>query len=253
MVDENPVLTMCELRLHAAAADLLCGIKDDAFKLITDAISEGRRLSEFDVKDYITRRYAEAGLVSSGMPVVAFGEGTREPHHAARNDEFIGPDTLVLVDVFAKVDEESGIYADMTWMGYTGEKIPSKYADAFAIIAGARDAVLEKLRRSFVEGIPVRGFELDDAARCFITERGLGGFFTHRTGHSLGRELVGEGVCPDNYKMKDERVVVSGSCFTVEPGVYLRDFGVRTEVDVYVSEEGMNVSTGIQNEIRRLI
>ena len=253
METKNNTWSIEEYRLHVAAAKLLDEIKDEAFERVSKAISGNERVSEYDLQQFILKRYREEGLVSSIPPVVAVGEGSREPHHKPRGDVIIGPESLVLVDVFAKVDEPCGVYADITWMGYTGEKVPARYEEVFDIVVGARDAVLDCLESSFREGVTVRGYMLDDVARGYITGKGFGDYFIHRTGHSLGRELVGRGVHPDNYKTKDIREVVPGCGFTIEPGIYLKDYGMRSEVDVYITEKGPEVTTRIQKVITELI
>ncbi len=253
MIPESVTWSYEDYRMHVAAAKLLDEIKEDAFGFMRNALSDRKMISEYDVQQFILRKYEENRLVSSIPPIAAVGEGTREPHHKPRKDAKITPENIVLVDVFAKMDAPCGVYADITWMAYTGGEVPAEYRKIFDVVACARDAVVEHLRSSFREGVVVRGFELDDIARDYITERGYGEHFTHRTGHSLGRELVGGGVHPDNYKTKDARDVVPGCGFTVEPGIYLKDFGVRSEINVYINEEGPEVTTAIQKEITRLI
>jgi len=253
VANKNVTWTEEEYRMHVSAARLLDEIKDDAFTMIARAVSAKQIISELDVQDHILKRYKEGGLVASIKPVVAVDEGTREPHHVSRADALIEQDNLVLVDVFAKVDAPSGIYADLTWMAYTGEQVPRKFTEIFGVVTGARDVVLEYLKSSFEKGDIFKGYMLDDVARDYITERGYGGYYIHRTGHSLGKELVGEGIHPDNYKTKDIREVTPGCGFTVEPGIYLNDFGVRSEINVYITEEGPEVTTRIQKVITKLI
>lgn len=253
MEAEDVLWSAEEYLSHCEAARLLDEIREKAFNLIAESASAGEKTSEKDVQDFILKEYIINGLVSSIAPTVAFGKNSREPHHRPRKDALLKPDDIVLVDVFAKKDGPGGIYSDITWMGYTGKKIPGEYLRIFDVVAGARDAVIDKLARSFREGENVRGYELDDTAREFIKRHGLGDYFIHRTGHSLGRELVGSGVHPDNYKSREERLVVPGSGFTVEPGIYLNNYGVRSEVDVYLGVDGPVVTTQVQVEIIKLI
>jgi Xaa-Pro aminopeptidase len=152
---------------------------------------------------------------------------------------------FVLIDLWAKKAKAGSTYNDITWVGYLGSSVPAKYADIFAIVKGARDAAVDFLKKSFAEGKPVRGCDVDDVARKHIESRGFGDKFIHRTGHSITEDLHGSGANLDNLETKDERLIIPETSFSIEPGIYFfGEFGIRSEINVYISRNFEVITTG---------
>jgi Xaa-Pro aminopeptidase len=153
------------------------------------------------------------------------------------------------MDMWAKLDQPGAVYYDITWTGYCGAEPPGRIRNVFDVVTGARDAAIKKVKDSISAGYPLRGFEVDDACRSHIESHGFGEFFTHRTGHSIGQEVHGNGANMDNLETHDERRVVPWTCFSIEPGVYLPEFGVRSEVNMFIGEGEARVTGEIQREL----
>ncbi|HEY9870839.1 MAG TPA: M24 family metallopeptidase, partial [Candidatus Obscuribacterales bacterium] len=163
----------------------------------------------------------------------------------------IGIDDFVLMDIWAKkkVPADS-VYADITWTGYVGKSVPQKYIDIFTIVRDAQDSALEFVRESVTAGREIFGWQVDDVARAHISKHGYGQHFVHRTGHSIGREVHGNGANIDNYETRDERRLIPSTGFSIEPGIYLPEFGVRSEIDVYIGTNEIVVAgQPIQTEV----
>jgi len=141
------------------------------------------------------------------------------------------------------------VFADITWVGFTGRSVPDRYAAAFAAARAGRDAAVELVQTAARDGRELRGFEVDRAARDVIDGAGFGARFIHRTGHSLGHEVHGNGVHMDDYETHDERRLIPGTGFTIEPGIYSDEFGVRTEINMFVGERDAQVTGPMQSEI----
>ena len=243
---------------HHQACEAVGATKDAAFRFVSEALAEQRQLSEFEVQEFIVERFRELGLESDHRPIVAVNSNSGNPHYeptvaAAQPIEF---GDWVLIDLWARVPGEQNIFGDITWVAYAGEKVPEKIDQVFRIVARARDLVLEKLEQEWTRGSCPRGWELDQLARAHIGEAGYGEFFVHRTGHSLGPgpAVHGLGVNLDNLETRDTRQLLPGTGFTIEPGIYLPEFGVRLEVNVYIDAElGPQVTTPVQREIVHLI
>jgi Xaa-Pro dipeptidase len=156
----------------------------------------------------------------------------------------------VLIDLWAKVaNDPRAVYYDATWMGFCGPEVPARMVEVWEAVRGARDAAIAFVKESVAAGRSIHGYEVDDVSRDFIEQRGFGPYFLHRTGHSIGYEVHGNGVNIDNLETRDQRRIVPGVCFSIEPGVYLPEFGVRSEIDMYVGEGAAEVTGGIQHEL----
>jgi Xaa-Pro aminopeptidase len=239
------------LALHLKAGEAIHRIIRDAFAKIGDAARNNRQITEYDVQQLILRLFALDELVSSDPPIVAANANTANPHYepAAARSAPIRPGDFVLLDVWAKCRKPGAVYYDITWTGYVGDEVPARYAQVFAVVREARDAAAEFVRQAMRAGRLVRGYEVDDVARGVISGHGYGEFFVHRTGHSIGEEVHGNGANMDNYETHDERRIIPGTCFSIEPGIYLAEFGVRSEVDVYVEENDARVTGESQKAI----
>jgi Xaa-Pro aminopeptidase len=159
----------------------------------------------------------------------------------------------VLIDLWGKLQQPGAVFADITWVGYTGSRVPDEFARAFAAIRDGRDAAIDLVQSAVREGRELRGFEVDRACRTVIEQAGYGDRFIHRTGHSLGEEVHGNGVHMDDYETHDDRRLIPGTGFTIEPGVYTDRFGVRTEINMFVAETDARVTGPLQQEIVALV
>jgi Xaa-Pro aminopeptidase len=198
--------------------------------------------------------FAEEGLVTDAPPIVATGAHAGDPHYQPTPDTAteIGPNAVVLLDLWGKLDEPGAVYADITWTGVTGRVDDSVYR-VFSIVAAARDAALEMVERALAAGHDVRGWEVDRAARAVIQTAGYGDRFVHRTGHSLGTSVHGNGVHLDDYETHDDRRILPGTGFTIEPGIYLEDFGIRSEINVIAGERSAEVTGPRQDALVQIV
>ena len=239
---------------HEAASSALYAIKDQAFDLVTQRMRSGDPVTELEVQDAMAGWFEDAGLVSDSRPVVAAQENAGDPHYLPTRDRHrvIGSDEVLLLDLWGKLPTPRAVYADITWVGYTGTTVPARYADAFTVICEGRDAAVALVQRATRAGGELRGWEVDRAARGLIAAAGFGDRFVHRTGHSLGEEVHGNGVHLDDFETHDERRLLPGTGVTIEPGVYFENFGLRTEINLYVGDGSATVTGPLQTEIRTL-
>jgi Xaa-Pro dipeptidase len=237
-------------RMHLEASRYTDGAYTVAWQFIADQIRSRGETSEDAVQRIIMDHFAEHGLTTYHPPIVGVNAHSGDPHYET-GSEAIRADDFVLIDLWAKLDQPRAVYSDLTRVGFVGESVPEKYQRIFAIVAAARDAAIACVRSAFAEGRPLCGWEVDDAARHVIEAAGYGPQFVHRTGHSIGQEVHGNGANMDNLETREDRRVLPGSCFSVEPGIYLPDFGVRSEVDVFVDRNGqVHVTAGeLQTEV----
>jgi Xaa-Pro aminopeptidase len=239
--------------LHDRAARGCHAATHAAFTLIRDSLAASRRVTESEVQALISRRFAEQGLVTDHPCIVAVNEHASDPHFetaAGPDDRAIQKGDLVLIDFWAKVqDDPRAVYYDATWMGYCGSDVPPKIREVWEVVKGARDAAISFVQQSVSAGRVLHGWEVDDVARGHIEKRGYGDFFVHRTGHSIGYLVHGNGVNIDNLETRDQRRIIPGVCFSIEPGVYLPEFGVRSEVDMFVGDGEALVTGEIQREL----
>lgn len=241
---------------HCAAAGKLYRIKDRAFDYVRQRLGGGT-LTEFEVQQEMLGWFSEEGLVADDTPNVSAQENAGNPHYHPSRDIHrpIRRNEIVLLDLWGKLTAPGAVFADITWVGFTGSVVPEQYARAFAAARDGRDAAIELVQSSVSEGRALRGFEVDRATRTVIERSGFGAQFIHRTGHSLGEDVHGNGVHMDDYETHDDRRLIPGTGFTIEPGVYTSEFGVRTEINMFVGErEAVVTGPGpLQTEIVRLI
>ena len=246
-----------QLEGHRRAAAALLYIKDETFDYVAFSLREGVTLSEYSVQQWMMQRITEAGLTAAHAPIVAVNAHSADPHYAPtpERDSPIKPGDFLLLDLWAKGLEPDAVYADITWVGLCTDAVPQRYQRACDIVAAGRDAALAYIEQEMAAGRPVRGCDADDACRTVIEAAGYGAYILHRTGHSLGTEGHGNGANLDNLETNDTRRLMPGTAFIIEPGIYLPgDFGVRLEIDVYVNETGIEVTTlPLQHEILALM
>ncbi|HWL09246.1 MAG TPA: M24 family metallopeptidase [Planctomicrobium sp.] len=242
---------------HQRAAVFTNKAYDVAWKLIADRARAGTGVQEKEVETAIMDFFHENGLTTYHPPIVARNEHSGSPHYGtgSGSDTLIRTGDFVLIDLWAKLDEPGSVYSDLTRVGYVGESVPQKYTEIFQIVAAARDRGIEFVREEMAAGRTVLGGEVDDAVRDVIEKAGYGSAFTHRTGHNIGQEVHGNGAHIDNLETRETRSLLPRTCFSIEPGIYLEEFGIRSEVDVYVDEnKNVHVTGGmIQTEVIPLL
>jgi Xaa-Pro aminopeptidase len=241
--------TAAGLASHRRAADALGRIVLAAFAEIGDRLAAG--VSEHDIYEFIMDSFASEGLITHHGPVVAANGHASDPHFAPTPDasvQFSGGD-WVLIDLWAREPADDAIYADITWVAYVGDTVPADQQRAFDVVTGGRDAAADFLRERIASGRNAQGWEVDQAARDFIANAGYGERFVHRLGHSLGKVVHAGGVNLDNLETHDTRTFLPGLGFTIEPGVYLPEFGVRSEIDLYIGPKGLEITTPIQRDV----
>jgi Xaa-Pro aminopeptidase len=231
---------------HFEAAGHCRAAYDVAFAFIASEIRANGSVTEAAVQARIMAHFAERGMVTYSPPIVGVGPHSGDPHYetTAESNAAIGPGNWVLVDLWAKMNRPRAVYADYTRVAYVGADVPEKYAKVFGIVAAGRDAGIEKVKAAFAAGEPLLGWEVDAATRGVIEKAGYGDQFTHRTGHNIGQEVHGNGAHMDGLETREDRRVIRRTCFSIEPGIYLPDFGVRSEVNVYVDAAGAVHVTG---------
>jgi Xaa-Pro dipeptidase len=198
------------------------------------------------VQTDIMWHFAEHDMETYSPPIVAVGPHSGNPHYetGSGTGTLIHEGDFVLIDLWAKVKRPRAVYSDLTRVGFVGKTVPKQYADIFQIVAKGRDAAIDKVRSSFAAGRPIQGWEVDRAARDVISAAGYADQFAHRTGHSIGQEVHGNGANMDDLETHETRLILRRTCFSIEPGVYLPEFGVRLEVDVYIDATGKVHVTG---------
>ena len=243
--------------MHLEAAKHTDSAYGVAWQFIAEQVRANGFTTETAVQARIMKHFAEHGLTTDHPPIVGEGPHSGDPHFApsADTDARIGPGSFVLIDLWAKLDRPRAVYSDLTRVGFVGDNVPARVHEVFKIVAAARDAAIDRVKRAFAKGEDLRGWEVDAAARDVIDRAGYGAHFVHRTGHSIGEETHGNGCHMDGLETREERRVMRRTCFSIEPGIYLPEFGVRSEVNVFVDQNGgVHVTGGTpQTEIRRIL
>jgi len=236
---------------HKAAAERLYRIKDRAFDAAAARLRDGVPTTEFELQQLMWQWFADEGLVSDSAPNVSAQENAGNPHYLPTRgrSRAIQPNEVLLLDLWGKLEKPGAVFADITWVGFTGRQVPDELSRAFTAVRDARDAAVTLIERAAREGRDVRGYEVDRAARAVIEQAGYGAYILHRTGHSLGETVHGNGAHMDDYETHDERRLLPGTGFTIEPGVYFEKFGVRTEINVVWGPNGPEVTGPRQQEI----
>ncbi|MDQ6861678.1 MAG: M24 family metallopeptidase [Verrucomicrobiota bacterium] len=243
-----------QLQMHIEASDKMHRVFGDAFGEIARRIDANEPTTEYDIEQFILHRWQEEGMGSEHADaIVSVNANTANPHYVPTKEKTapIKRGDFVLLDLASKLRQPHAVFTDQTWTGFVGETVPEEYTKIFNSVRDARDAAVEFVRKNVGEGKTIRGADVDDVSRGVITRAGYGEYFTHRTGHSIGEEVHGNGVNIDNFETRDSRRITPGVCFSIEPGIYLPGkFGVRSEINVYVRENDIEV-TGqpIQTEV----
>ncbi len=243
------------METHRRASDALYRVKDRAFDTVARRLAAGTPTTEYEIQQLMVGWFRDEALVSDSPPIVAAAENAGDPHYmpTAGVHRVIRPGEIVLLDLWGKLDRPRAVYADITWVGYTGAQPPERYAQAFATVAAARDAASLLVQHAAAAGREIRGWQVDRAASSVLRDAGYGDHVLHRTGHSLGESVHGNGVNMDDYETHDDRRLLAGTGFTIEPGLYFDDFGVRSEINMIVRDHDAVVTGPLQAEILALV
>ncbi len=243
--------TAQQLEMHLEAGRRVDRVRAEAFQKIAATLAAGQTITEWAVNRFIRAGFENSGLVTDHGPIVAVNSNMSDPHYEpeAQGSREIHQGDAVLIDMWAKLDRPSAVFYDITWTGYCGPTPPTALQNIFEVVSTARDRAIQRVQAAIPRGEVIHGFEVDDAARTYIKDRGFGEYFVHRTGHSIGEEVHGTGANMDNLETHDERRLIAGTCFSVEPGVYLPEFGIRSEVNVYVGATEALVTGEVQQKL----
>ena len=240
---------------HFEAVKRVDDAKNDGFRFISENIREGKAITEYDVQQFMWEIFDKKNLIADHPAIVATNANASNPHYSPEKHRsaLIREGDLVLIDIWGKLKETASIYGDITWMGYVGKDVPSRKQEIFNIVKGAQRKAFQFISENFKKGETTFGWQADQAARDYISERGYGDYYLHRTGHNIGQEVHGNGAHLDNLETRDLRKLIPETGFSIEPGIYLPEFGVRSEVDVYIGEDGPVITSPEQNEILKLL
>ena len=240
-----------QLENHLEAGRRIDRIRAEAFARISSKQRASERVTEWEIQQFILGRFRDNGLFTDHGPDVAVNSNASNPHYNPTQEACseIRRGDLVLIDMWAKLDLPDGVYYDITWVGYCGPQAPDPIRNVFTIVRDARDAAIRRVTDAVAAKECLCGYQVDDAARAHIRAAGYGEYFFHRTGHSIGAEVHGTGANMDNLETHDERRVIPWTCFSIEPGIYLPEFGIRSEIDMFVDENSARVTGEIQRDL----
>jgi len=244
--------TPAQLSTHINAAKHLSDIVTKTFKLIKRKIEHHEEVNEYIIQRYIMNEIRSRSLVSDYPAIVSTGKNSGNPHYHPAKNHFapIYPGSILQLNLNAKERNDHAVYAVTAWVGYVGDEIPEEYSRVFTVIREARDQAIDFIEKAVKAGKKIHGWQVDELARTIVRNAGYEGYFLHRTGHSIGRELNANGVNIDNLETRDDREIVPGSCFSIEPGLYFSDYGMHSEIDIYVDEGNIHIYTQpLQQEI----
>ena len=245
-------LSMEDWESHKLAGASMQFVKDETFREIARRIGAGQEPTEYEIQQFMHDLMRKEHMQWDDGPIVAVNEHAADPHFepTVSNSFAMKKGDLVLLDLWAKKNIPGSIYYDITWMGFIHELVPPKIENLFQVIRKARDAALQLVKENFAANKKLYGWQVDDACRKVVIDAGYGEYFSHRTGHNIGEEVHGNGVNIDNLETKDERTILRGTCFSVEPGIYMlhENLGFRTEIDVFVTDDGEVTVTGAIQE-----
>jgi Xaa-Pro dipeptidase len=244
-----------QLQSHLAAGKAIDRIVAGAFQHAAQCVKEKKTLTEYSLCEWLRSEFAAAGLVTDEGPDVAVNAHASDPHYAPHKEKSspIREGDFLLLDVWGKKNTPGSVYYDVTWVGYMGATVPEKYVKVFRVVREARDTAVELIRTSVAAGNPLQGWQVDKAARRVIEKAGYGKYFIHRTGHNIGQTVHGNGANMDGLETQDVRHLIPRTCTSVEPGIYLPEFGIRSEVDVYIDGREARVTGASQNEVLALL
>ena len=252
-------LSPAQIASHFAARDAMDGIMEACFRWIGErlssstmpAVSPSGGTHEFEVQQWLAGAFERAGLVTDDLPIVAVNANSGNPHYSptSSNSMPVRQGDLVLIDMWAKKNTPDAVYYDITWTGFAGRAPSERIREVFRVVREARDLGIATVQQALASGAKLRGWEVDAAVRGSIELAGFGQYFVHRTGHSIGTEVHGNGANLDNLETRDEREIIAHTLFSIEPGIYLPEFGIRSEIDMLVHDGSAEVTGRVQKEI----
>jgi Xaa-Pro dipeptidase len=243
-----------QFAMHVEAGRRVDRVRAEAFDFVRQRVRAACTVTEYEVQQFIREGFRQQDLLTDHGPIVAVSGNASDPHYepTAERSSSIRPGDLVLMDMWAKLAKADAVYYDITWTGFCGEAVPESIQRVFASVREARKRACDFVARNISEGAGIFGYQVDDVARGYIREQGYGDYFFHRTGHSIGTEVHGNGANMDNLESHDERRILARTCFSIEPGIYLPEFGIRSEVNVYVGDGFARVTGEEQTELVRI-
>jgi Xaa-Pro dipeptidase len=244
-----------QLQSHLEAGKSIDRIVREAFALAAKGVRDGKPVTEVALQQWILAEFEKDDITTDEGPDVAVNAHASDPHYAPSNERptEIREGDLLLLDVWGKLRFSGSVYYDVAWVGYLGAKVPEKFDKVFKVIVRARDNAVAFIQSSIAAGKPPQGWQVDRAARDVIEKAGYGKYFIHRTGHNIGQTVHGNGVNMDGFETHDSRHLIPGTCNSVEPGIYLPEFGMRSEVNVYVGNGEARVTGAVQKEVLALL
>ena len=244
-----------QLESHRQAGAVIDGTIAGAFQFAANCVRQKKPITEYELQQWIRGEFDKAGVGTEQGPDVAVNAHASDPHYGPKPEGSspIREGDLLLLDVWGKTKTSRSVYYDVTWVGYLGAKVPEKMAKVFGVVRAARDKAVELIRSSVAAGKPVQGWQVDKAARAVIEKAGYGKYFFHRTGHNIGESVHGNGANMDGLETRDVRHLIPRTCTSIEPGIYLPEFGIRSEVNVYIDEREARVTGAVQKEILALL
>jgi Xaa-Pro aminopeptidase len=252
------VLSEEQVASHAVAQQAIDTILAEGWQKIARSLRTGAdsagTLTEFEMVEWLSTAMRNEGLVWESGPNVSVNANSSDSHYepSPERSSPICEGDFILIDIWGRVDQPASVFYDITWTGVIGREPTPLEQQVFDTVCNARDAAIAAIEQAFAAGRPIRGFEADDAARAVIRTAGFGDYFTHRTGHNIAQELHGSGAHLDNLETHDERRILPHTCFSVEPGIYLPEFGVRSEIDMLTAPGNAWVTGRIQRELVRI-
>jgi Xaa-Pro aminopeptidase len=247
------VLSEAQIATHYAARDLVDPIMEGAFKRVRERLNAGRT-DEFEIQQWIMEAFRRERLITDNPPVVGVNAKSGDPHYCPSSESSnpIREGDFLLIDMWAKQETPGAVYYDITWTGYIGKAPSTRQQEVFEVVRDGRDAGIKCVQEAFAAGRKICGWEVDKATRDAITGRGFGQYFVHRTGHNIGSEVHGNGANIDSLETQDDRQIIPNTCFSIEPGVYLPEFGIRAEIDIMTRPGKAEVTGKIQRELVRI-
>ena len=244
-----------QLESHLAAGKIIDVVRQKAFETAAASVRDGHPLTEYELQQWILDQFRAKGLTTSEPPMAAVQPNNGNPHYEPQQGASrpIRAGDLLMLDMWAKFARAGSVYYDITWIGYLGERVPDAYAKVFRIVRQARDNAIDFVKESVRQGQTIHGWEVDRVARETVRKAGYARNFVHRTGHSIGQEVHGNGANMDGLETRDDRKIVPHTCFSIEPGIYVPEFGIRSEVNVYVGERDARVTGAIQEDVLALL
>ncbi len=242
-----------QFETHLEAGRRVDAILAEAFRFVRRELSAGRGCNEYQVQQFILQAFEQNGMLTDHGPICAVNANASNPHYETTRDASspIREGDLVLIDLWAKLKQPGSVYYDITWTGVCGQPT-EEMKRVFEVVRTARDRAVAFVQSAISSGRGIQGYQVDDVARGWIRDAGYGEYFVHRTGHSIGQDVHGAGANMDNLETHDERSIISNTCFSIEPGIYLPAFGVRLELNLYIQGADALVTGEVQREFVRI-